>query len=123
MRGASVVLIVVTTDFLRSRYCLEELRWACDEVQQTGQQAQQRLQHSGALALVPIFYHDQDPIVGFGVDKLRQEVLHKILRQRHAAASVDERTHWIDALLLLAKQTGIRHDSTGRCEAGAANAC
>ena len=114
LRGASVVLVVVTTDFLCSRFCLEELQWACDEMQPSSQQAQHGQRTAGAPALVPIFYHDQDPSIGFGVDNLRRETLHKILRQRHAAASVDERTHWVEALLLLAMQTGIRQDSTGR---------
>ena len=115
LRGASVVLVVITTDFLRSRYCLEELHWACDEMQRRGSQAQQGQQPAEPLMLVPIFYHDQYPIVGFGIDSLQQGTLSKLLRQHHAAASAADRAQWLDALLGLAKRTGIRQNSTARC--------
>ena len=39
LRGAAVVLVVVTKDFLRSKFCLDELHWACDEMQRRSQQA------------------------------------------------------------------------------------
>jgi hypothetical protein len=109
LRGASVVLVIVTADFLRSKYCLEELHWACDELQRRSQQP------AGTLTIIPVFYHDQDPIVGFGVDSLKRDALHKLLREHHAAASTAERAQWLDALMVLAKRSGIRQDSTGRC--------
>jgi hypothetical protein len=115
LRGASVVLVVVTTDFLCSKYCLGELLWACDETQRRSQLEQQGQQSAAALTLVPIFYHDQDPIVGFGVDSFQKKPLQRLLRQHHAAASKADHARWLDALLFLAKRTGIRQDSTGRC--------
>ena len=115
LRGASVVLVVVTTDFLRSKFCLKELYWACDEMQQRSSQAQQGQQPARPYMLVPIFYHDQDPSVGFGVDSLQQNALHQLLRQHHAVASAADRAQWLDALLSLQGQTGIRQDSSARC--------
>ena len=105
LRGASAVLVIMTRDFLRSKYCLEELRWACDQMQRGRQ----------PLSIIPIFYHDQDPRVGFGVNAFERSALTELLRQQHAAASDRQRTQWLEALLLLAKRTGIRQDSTGRC--------
>ena len=115
LRGASVVLVVVTTDFLRSKFCLEELYWACDEMQRRSSQAQQGQQPAGPYMLVPIFYHDLDPIIGYGVDSLQQNTLHQLLRQHHAVASAADRAQWLGALLSLQGQTGIRQDSTPRC--------
>ena len=115
LRGASVVLVVVTTDFLRSKFCLEELYWACNEMQRRSSQAQQVQQPADPYMLVPIFYHDQDPIVGFGVDSLRAKTLNQLLRQHHAVASAADRAQWLDALLSLQGQTGVRQDSTARC--------
>ena len=118
LRGASVVLFVVTTDFLRRKYCLEELLWACDEMQRRSQQAQQGQQPVGALKLIPIFYHDQDPVVGFGVDKFEKRLLQQLLQEDHAAASTADREQWLDALMRLDVRTGIRQDSTPKCETG-----
>ncbi len=115
MRGASVVLVVVTTDFLRSKFCLEELHWACDEMQRRGNQTQQGQKQADPFMLVPVFYQDQDPLIGFGVDKLQMDSLTKLLRQRHAAASAAHRAQWLDALLVLKQRTGVRQDSTVRC--------
>ena len=114
LRAASVVLIVITTDFLRSKYCLEELHWTCDEMQRRNSRAQQPQQRASPFMLVPIFYHDQDPIVGFGVDRFKQRTLTNLLHQHHAAASRTERAQWLDALLGLAKTTGIRQNTIGR---------
>ena len=114
LRGASIVLVVVTKQFLRSKYCLQELHWACEEMQRQSQQAQHDEQSVRALKLIPIFYHDQDPAIGFGVDSLQRSGLHKLLRQHHAAATTADREQWLDALIALAKRTGIRQDSTGR---------
>ena len=115
LRGANVVIVVITTDFLRSKFCLEELQWACDELKQRSSQAHQGQQPAGPCMLVPIFYHDQDPIVGFGVDSLQQNTLHQLLRQHHAVASAADRAQWLDALLSLQGQAGIRQDSAARC--------
>ena len=118
LRGASVVLVVVTTDFIRSKNCLEELHWACDEMQRRSWQAQQGQQSAKALALVPIFYHDQDLKVGFGVDhdSFQRGPLQKLLRQHHAGASPADTARWLEALMVLRKRTGIRQDSTPKCE-------
>jgi hypothetical protein len=115
LRAASVVLVIVTTDFLRSKHCLEELHWACDQMQRQSQQAQQGQQSAGALVLVPIFYHDQDPTIGLGVDSFQRGTIRKLLQQHHAAASTAQRTRWLDALMLLPKRAGIRQDSTRKC--------
>ena len=115
LRGASVVLVVVTTDFIRSKYCLDELHWAYDEMRRRRSQAQQGQQPLGALVLLPIFYHDQDSVVGFGVDSFQRNTLSRLLRRHHAVASTADRVRWLDALLGLAQQTGIRQDAVGRC--------
>ena len=115
LRGASVVLFVVTKNFLRSKFCLQELQWACDHMQRQRQQAQQGQQDTGALTLVPIFYHDQDSAYGFGIDSFQRGKLDDLLREYHAAVSPAVRAPWLDALLILSKRTGIRQDSTGRC--------
>ena len=104
----------MTRNFLRSKHCLEELQWACDEMQQRGRQAQQGRGPAPALVLVPIFYHHLDPVVGFGVDRFKCGALTGLLDEQHAAASEKDRAQWLQALLLLAKRTGIRQDSTGR---------
>ena len=109
LRGASAVLVIMTRDFLRSSYCLEELQWACDETQRNRQSAR-------PLAIVPIFYHEEDPGIGFGVDCLERNALTELLRQQHAAASEQARGLWLEALLLLSNLTGIRQDSTGTLE-------
>ena len=111
LRGASAVLVIMTRDFLRSKYCLEELQWACDEMQRGRQPAR-------PLMIVPVFYHDQDAIIGFGVDCVERSALTELLCQHHAAASGKDRTQWLEALLSLAKWTGIRQDSVGRCGPG-----
>ena len=115
LRGANVVLVVVTTDFLRSKFCLEELHWACDEMQRRSSQTQQPQQRTSPFMLVPIFYHDQDPLIGFGVAELKQSTLPELLRRHHAAASTADHTQWLNALLSLEGQTGFRQDSVARC--------
>lgn len=117
LRGASAVLVIVTTQFLRSKHCLEELRGACDELQRQSQRAQQGRQSPAILQLIPIFYHDQDPGIGFGVDSLQRSRVQELLLEHHAAASTTDRAHWLSDLMSLAKRTGIRHDSTARCVA------
>ncbi len=116
MRGASVVLVVITTDFLRSKTCLEELQCACVEMQRRNGQTQQGQQPADPFMLVPVFYQDQDPIIGFGVDSLQQGVLTKLLRRHHAAASTADRSQWVNALLSLKQRTGVRQNSAARCE-------
>ena len=115
LRCASAVLVIVTTNFLRSKFCLEELRWACDELQQWRQHAPQGQQRVAAPKIIPLFYHDQDPDTGFGVDNFERSKLQKLLRQHHAAVSKAARTQWLDALMALAEHTGIRQDSVKRC--------
>ena len=117
LRGANVVIVIVTADFLRGRYCLEELQWACDEAQRRRRHPQPGQEPAGPFPLIPIFYHDQDHIIGLGVDSMQRNTLQKLLRQHHAAASAANRAAWLDALLVLAKKTGLRQDSTGRCGA------
>ena len=116
LRGANVVLVIITTDFLRSQYCLEELHWACEEMQRRSSQTQQGQQPAEPFMLVPVFYHDLDPIIGYGVDSLQQNTLTKLLRQHHTAASPAGHAQWINALLSLKERTGIRQDSTARCD-------
>jgi hypothetical protein len=115
LRGASVVLVVVTTNFVRSKFCLQELHWALDETQRRSQQAQQGWQPLGPLEVVPIFYHDQDPTVGFGVNSFKRSALQLMMDEHHAAASSAERAPWLDALMVLSERKGIRQDSVGRC--------
>ena len=117
LRGASIVLVVVTRDFMRSKHCLDELHWACDEMQRRSQQVQQGQQPAVALMLVPVFYHDQDEIIGFGVDRFERKKLHDLLCKHHNAdsgCSTADRAQWLDALMILAKRTGIRQDSMAR---------
>ena len=113
LRGASTVLVIVTANFLCSKFCLKELHWACAEMR-TSQLAPQGKQPAGVLQLVPIFYHDQDELIGFGVDKFERSALQELLRQHHAAASDVDRRQWLDALMDLKLRTGIRQDTTGR---------
>lgn len=115
LRTASVVLVIVTRDFIRSRYCLEELNWAFE-----GQQRQAQPQHSSvgtsrAPIVAPLFYHDQDRAMGFGVDAFHETALRSLLWQRHWWTSTSiERTRWLRSLLLLKEQAGIRQDSAPR---------
>ena len=113
LRNASVVLVVVSVNFLRSKFCLEELQWACGELEERSLQGQQPC---AAFMLVPIFYHDRDPAIGFGIDSFQRSTLQELLRCHHPAASKSQREQWLDALLVLAERTGIRQDSTGRCD-------
>ncbi len=115
LRGASVVLFVVTKNVLCSKYCREELHWACEEMQRRSRQAQQGQEPAGSLTLVPVFYHAQDPIVGFGVDTFQSSELDALLREHHAAASPAKRIQWLAALMIVSKRTGIRQHSVGSC--------
>ncbi len=60
--------------------------------------------------------HSQDPLIGLSVDGIKDSTLTKLLRQHHGAASTVNHTQWVNALLNLKKLTGLRQDSTARCE-------
>ena len=115
LRGASVVLVVITTDFLRSKFCLQELCWACDELQRRSRHPSFGQSSAVDYVLVPVFYHDQDAAMGFGIDGFDRSKLQPLLLLNHATASADERAQWLDALMTLKLRTGIRQDSNGRC--------
>ena len=115
LRGAKVVLVIVTANLLRSKHCLQQLHWACDEQQRRRKQMQDGQHHTGAFSLLPVFYHDMDPAIGVGVNSYRASTLHEQLGKHHATASTAERALWLEALLHLPQLVGIRQDLTDRC--------
>ena len=114
LRAASVVVVVITQDFMRSRHCLKEAVWAYDE--------QLRRQHQGQqpLGILPVFYRHFDRNIGFGPDSFSDAAaLRQRLRADHPGATAAELEWWLHALLFVSSRTGIRQDSVGRRACGA----
>jgi hypothetical protein len=113
LRTASVVLLVITRDFMRSRYCMEELGWACDELKRQSQPQQRPPGAALPLIIAPIFYHEQDPVVGFGVDAFSEAAIRRQWQHLSTATNA-ESSQWVKNLLRIKQQTGIRQDSAAR---------
>ncbi len=114
LRSASVVLVIVTADFVRSTGCLEQLRQTYDQIERRRQQDEQGQQSVRDLTLVPLFCCGPAPAAGSSI--LDMSAINDLLCQRYAMASEAERTQWLDDLTDLAQQPGIRQSSTERCE-------
>ena len=109
LRTAIVVVAVITEPFVRSRSCLDELAWAC---QQRKRQLDQGLK---PLAILPVFYRDLDPKIGFGPDRCRDTAaVRRTLQEHHMGAREDEHEQWREALQLISTLTGLRQNSFGR---------
>ncbi len=109
LRTASVVVAVITKDFLRSKCCLRELVWACDEHRRPQQEGQQ------PLGILPVFYRSREADIGFGPDRFKDApALRRQLDMYHGDAGEAEREDWLHALLFVSTQTGARQDSVGR---------
>ena len=144
LRNAKGVLFFITTDFVRSKYCLDALRWAWDE--QDNWRAVERQRYSGCFSwdgyseLVPVYYNNQNSTADTGNDSFQDNSLHallwqqhytnsegyrvwqsqldELLRQHHPAASDIDREQWNEDLVSLSysysEERGVRQDA-GRC--------
>ena len=129
LRSCSIVVVVLTPDYLRSSYCMAELHWALHPEQphppllhkSTGlatrraaagtatRQPEERLQSTTQRskeppALLPVFYHTSD------VDGLQQEMQRQVADARRRSALVAEQKRLQQAstdLAALCRITGI----------------
>ena len=117
LRSASIVLVIITADFMRSTDCLDDLRQACDEMQRQRQQDEQghRTATTG-LTLVPLFYRWPAPAAESSAISV------SIIGGNYAAASKADRAQWLDDLVLLGEQPGIKQSSVAGCERMSARA-
>lgn len=136
LRSCSIVVVVLTHDYLCSAYCMEELHWALHPAQphppllqktagssmrqaaagtatrQPGQRPNTTTQRTKKLPLVvPVFHHTSD------IDALQQEV-HRQLAEATASSSLSaaqQRLQQASADLAAAcRLTGDRLDSHGK---------
>ena len=132
VRSCSIVVFVLTTDFVRSSYCMRELRWALHaaqpQLQKPGamltQSAADSASRQGAVAaqttqrgskqpgLLPVFYHTSD------IDALQLDVEQQIAEAHKNGRSPAELPRLQQAgedLSALCGFTGIRLDSHNKC--------
>jgi TIR domain len=128
LRSCSFVVFVLTPDFLRSSYCMEELHWALHPTEShpplhesaskqaaAGSAAHQparlqrvTVQRSKELVLLPVFYHTSN------IPGLQQQMQRLIDEAKSSGAPLaDLQQAGID-LAALCRITGIREDSQGK---------
>ena len=123
LRSCSIVVVVLTPDYLRSSYCLQELHWALHPCQPQQQQAaadgvlqqphwsQSTTQRSREPPVVlPVFYHTSD------IGALQQEVQRQLAASHCRSAPLAELERLQQAstdLAALCRLTGDRPDSHG----------
>jgi TIR domain len=131
VRSCSIVVFVLTLDFVRSTYCMEELHWALHASQlqqepgavpvrsatdtasrQGAVAAQTRQQGSKQPGLLPVFYHISD------IDALQQDVERQIAEAHENGtlqAELPQLQQAGEDLSALYGFTGIRLDSRNKC--------
>jgi TIR domain len=133
VRSCSIVVFVLTRDFVHSSYCLRELRWALDAAQSHPVQLQQSAslqpaadstpqqealsrrstqQRSKQPLLLPVFYHTSE------IDALQQDVECQIAEARKGSKSPGELQQLQQAgndLGALCGFVGDRLDSHDKC--------
>jgi TIR domain len=136
LRSCSIVMVVLTLDFVRSSYCMEELHWALHPTQQhpaqlptsaapatlqpaagTAMQLEAQLHHPAQqcskqpLLLLPVFYHTSD------LEALQQDVQRQLAKAGGGGTSAAELQRLQQAtkdLAALCRYTGNRLDSQGK---------
>ena len=123
LRSCSIVVIVLTPDYVHSSYCLQELHWALHPRQPHPQQAAAGgpLQHPGQWTttqhgsepplVLPVFYHTSN------IGHLQHEVQQQLAAAYNSSAplTVLKRLQQASAdLAAICKLTGDRLDSHGK---------
>ncbi|KAK9803566.1 hypothetical protein WJX72_000642 [[Myrmecia] bisecta] len=93
VRSAEIFICLLTPDFLRKRWTMQELRWALDQ--------QKQPQQGRPLVIMPLFY-------GIDVDELKG---HEALLQQHHP---DHWRQYADDLSVIGRITGLRKEAGDR---------
>ena len=113
------VVFVLTQQFLRSKFCLMELRWALHQRQTQLHAASSQRSASGVLRLVPLFYRSNESDVGLPLwDKRRwgPGSICNMLKRYHSNANAAQLRQWTQDLMLLSLLAGLdRTPSESRC--------
>lgn len=112
LRAAHVVVFIMSTNFVGSAYCMEELGWALEQ-----RRLQEEAGDPAPLVLLPVFYHGAEADVGVTAGDLHAAQsqgsrIDRLLQQAHPGGDM---ARMASHLAALAGMTGPRQlDSFGK---------